>query len=72
MYEKRGDQQKWLESLIRKLEGVAGTVRVRRHRDLYLAAAHNIPPQVVAAVARVPAICQPVAGNCCRHGAGSS
>ncbi len=54
MYEKREDQQTWLESLIRELEGVAGTVHVQRDRDLYLTAAHNIPPQVVVAVAHVP------------------
>ena len=54
MYEKREDQQKWLESLIRELEGVAGTVHVQRDTDLYLTAAHNIPPQVVAVVAHVP------------------
>jgi len=54
MYEKREDQQKWLESLIRELEGVAGTVHVQRDSDLYLTAAHNIPPPVVAAVAHVP------------------
>ena len=54
MYEKREDQQKWLESLIRELEGVAGTVHVQRDSDLYLTAAHNIPPQVVAVVAHVP------------------
>ncbi len=54
MYEKREDQQAWLESLIQELEGVAGTVHIQRDSDLYLTAAHNIPPQVVAAVTHVP------------------
>ena len=54
MYEKREDQQTWLESLVREVGGVAGTVHVQRERDLYLTAACNIPPQVVAAVEHVP------------------
>lgn len=54
MSEIREDQQIWLESLIREVGGVAGTVHVQRDRDLYLTAAHNIPPQVLAVVAHVP------------------
>lgn len=47
-------QQVWLELFIAKHEGVAGTVHVQRGEDLYLTAAHNIPPPVVAIVAHVP------------------
>ncbi len=54
MYEQNKAQQKWLESLIEKLGGVAGTVHVQRGDDLYLTAAHNIPPPVIAIVAHVP------------------
>jgi L-methionine (R)-S-oxide reductase len=54
MYEKNHAQQKWLESFIAQHDGVAGTVHVRRGEDLYLTAAHNIPPPVIAVVARVP------------------
>lgn len=54
MYEKNEAQQAWLESLVGEVGGVAGTVHVQRGEDLYLTAAHNIPPHVVAIVARVP------------------
>lgn len=54
MYEQNEAQQKWLESLIEKVDGVAGTVHVQRGDDLYLTAAHNIPPPVIAIVALVP------------------
>lgn len=54
MYEKNQAQQEWLESFIAEQGGIAGTVHVQRGEDLYLAAAHNIPPAVVAIVARVP------------------
>jgi len=54
MYERNQAQQDWLESLIAKLGGVAGTVHVQRGEDLYLTAAHNIPSNVVAIVSRVP------------------
>jgi len=54
MYEQNQAQQEWLESFVAEQEGVAGTVHVRRGEDLYLTAAHNIPPPVVAIVARVP------------------
>ena len=47
-------QQEWLELFIARHEGVAGTVHVQRGEDLYLTAAHNIPPPVVAIVAHVP------------------
>lgn len=54
MYEKNQAQQEWLESFIAEQDAVAGTVHVQRGEDLYLTAAHNIPPPVVAIVARVP------------------
>jgi hypothetical protein len=53
MYEENYIQQPWLESLIAELGGIAGTVHVQRGEDLYLTAAHNIPPNVVAIVAHV-------------------
>src|SRR5258706_3574300 len=53
MYEKNDAQQEWLESFIAEAGGVAGTVHVQRGEDLFLTAAHNIPPPVVAIVARV-------------------
>ena len=54
MYEKNDAQQEWLEAFIAAQGGVAGTVHVQRGEDLYLTAAHNIPPKVVAIVAHVP------------------
>jgi L-methionine (R)-S-oxide reductase len=54
MYEKNDAQQEWLESFIGEQGGIAGTVHVQRGEDLYLAAAHNIPPKVIAIVAHVP------------------
>jgi L-methionine (R)-S-oxide reductase len=48
------EQQRWLEALIARLGGSAGTVHIQRNDDLYLTAAHNIPPQVIAIVSRVP------------------
>lgn len=54
MFEKNQPQQDWLELFIAEQGGVAGTVHVQRGEDLYLAAAHNIPPPVLAIVAHVP------------------
>ena len=54
MFEKNQAQQEWLESFIGEQDGIAGTVHVQRGEDLYLAAAHNIPPKVIAIVAYVP------------------
>ena len=54
MYEKNQAEQEWLESFIAQRGGIAGTVHVQRGEDLYLTAAHNIPPTVVAIVAHVP------------------
>ena len=46
--------QEWLESLIARLGAYAGTVHIQRGDDLYLTAAHNIPPHVVNIVRHVP------------------
>ncbi len=54
MYEQNQAQQKWLESFIAQQGASAGTVHVQRGEDLFLTAAHNIPPKVIAIVARVP------------------
>ena len=48
------EQQQWLEALIEQLGGSAGTVHLQRGDDLFLTAAHKIPPQVVAIVRHVP------------------
>ena len=53
MYEKNEAQQEWLETFIAEQGGIAGTVHMQRGDDLYLTAAHNIPPPVVAIVAHV-------------------
>jgi O-acetyl-ADP-ribose deacetylase (regulator of RNase III) len=54
MYEQNAAHQSFLESLLPRLGGVAGTVHEQRGVDLYLTAAHNIPPPVIAIVAHVP------------------
>ena len=54
MYKNDPAQQEWLELFLAKHDGVAGTVHVQRGEDLYLTAAHNIPPPVVAIVTHVP------------------
>lgn len=54
MYKRDVPQQEWLEAFVAELGGVAGTVHVQRDDDLYLTAAHNIPPPVVAVVTHVP------------------
>src|SRR2546430_11309701 len=53
MYEQNQVQQEWLESFVAAQGGIAGTVHVQQGEDLYLTAAHNIPPPVVAIVAHV-------------------
>ncbi|HEV2805987.1 MAG TPA: GAF domain-containing protein [Chthoniobacterales bacterium] len=53
-FETNQAQQDWLERFITEHGGAAGTVHVQRDEDLYLTAAHNIPPPVIAIVARVP------------------
>jgi L-methionine (R)-S-oxide reductase len=54
MFERNAAHQTFLESLLTRVDGVAGTVHEQRGADLYLTAAHNIPPPVVAIVAHVP------------------
>lgn len=46
--------QDWLTALLQRHGAVAGTVHLQRGEDLYLEAAHNIPPPVLAAVEHVP------------------
>lgn len=53
MFETNQAQQDWLERFITEHGGAAGTVHVQRGDDLYLTAAHNIPPPVIAIVAHV-------------------
>lgn len=53
MFERNASHQKFLESLLDRLGGVAGTIHEQRGDDLYLTAAQNIPPPVVAIVAHV-------------------
>ena len=45
--------QAFLETLLRNVDGVAGTVHEQRGEDLYLTAAQNIPPPVIAIVTHV-------------------
>lgn len=54
MYERNAKHQQWLEDFLRGLDAVAGSVHEQRGEDLYLTAAHNLPPPVIAAVAVVP------------------
>jgi len=53
MYEQNPAHQQWLEAFIAEVEGFAGTVHVQRGDDLYLTAAKNIPPPVIAIVEHV-------------------
>jgi L-methionine (R)-S-oxide reductase len=53
MFQKNAAHQQFLEALLARLGGSAGTVHEQRGEDLYLTAAHNIPPPVVAIVAHV-------------------
>jgi hypothetical protein len=46
--------QKWLEQFLQEFGAVAGSVHEQRGDDLYLTAALNLPPPVIAAVAFVP------------------
>ena len=54
MGERNPEHQTFLESLLERLGAVAGTVHEQRDGDLYLTAAQNIPPPVIAIVAHVP------------------
>jgi len=53
MFDTKPAHQTFLESLVDRLGGMAGTVHEQRGDDLYLTAALNIPPPVVAIVAHV-------------------
>jgi len=53
MFERNPLHQQFLESLLDRLGGVAGTVHEQRGDDLFLTASQNIPPPVVAIVAHV-------------------
>lgn len=53
MFDRIAAHQSFLTSLLKQAGGVAGTVHVQRGDDLYLTAAHNIPPPVVDIVAHV-------------------
>src|SRR5258708_38253548 len=54
MFPTNAAHQAFHESLLTRVGGVAGTVHEQRGDDLYLTAAHNIPPPVIAIVAHVP------------------
>lgn len=54
MYTADPAHQAWLEQWLTEHGGTAGTVHVQRGTDLYLTAAHHIPPPVIAAVTHVP------------------
>jgi hypothetical protein len=47
-------QQQWLEQFLQEFGAVAGSVHEQRGNDLYLTAALNLPPPVIAAVTFVP------------------
>jgi hypothetical protein len=53
MFETNPIHQAFLESLLERIGAIAGTVHEQRGDDLYLTAAQNIPPPVVAIVAHV-------------------
>lgn len=53
MFETNPMHQAFLESLLERIGAIAGTVHEQRGDDLYLTAAQNIPPPVVAIVAHV-------------------
>ncbi|RYZ43617.1 MAG: GAF domain-containing protein [Myxococcaceae bacterium] len=46
--------QDWLAQFVTTFNGAAGTVHFQHGQDLELAAAHNIPPPVLAVVKHVP------------------
>lgn len=53
MFTPHDETQTWLAAFLTEHQGVAGTVHVERGGDLYLTAARNIPPPVIATVAHV-------------------
>ena len=54
MYQANASHQEWLEAFLCELGAIAGSVHEQRGEDLYLTAAHDLPPPVIAAVAHVP------------------
>jgi hypothetical protein len=54
MYSQNPAHQQWLEQFLQEFGAVAGSVHEQRGDDLYLTAALNLPPPVLAAVAFVP------------------
>ncbi len=46
--------QSWLEAFLARFGGVAGTVHRREGDQLFLVAAHHIPPPVLAITAVIP------------------
>jgi hypothetical protein len=46
--------QSWLEAFLARFDGVAGTVHRREGDQLFLIAAHRIPPPVLAITAVIP------------------
>src|SRR5271156_3629337 len=54
MYSQNPTHQQWLEQFLQEFGAVAGSVHEQRGNDLYLTAALNLPPPVMAAVAFVP------------------
>lgn len=54
MFQVNEIHQAFLETLLRNVDGVAGTVHEQRGEDLYLTAAQNIPTPVLALVTHVP------------------
>lgn len=53
MFTPHDETQAWLAAFLAEHRGVAGSVHVERGGDLYLTAAANLPPPVVATVAHV-------------------
>ena len=53
MYEQKAAHQQWLEGFLREQGAIAGSVHEQRGEDLYLTAALNLPPPVIAAVTLV-------------------
>ena len=53
MYHQNTAHQKWLESALIQLEGMAGTIHIPRDNYLFLTAAVHIPVSVLTFIARV-------------------
>src|SRR5690349_15799298 len=53
MFETNPMHQAFLKSLLERIGAIAGTVHEQRGHDLYLTAAQNIPPPVIAIVTHV-------------------